>query len=47
MAKRTQGQVNEGTGRVEIRSVRKARRGDFDVANPDTALKRFIRAAIH
>lgn len=47
MGKRTQGQVNENTGRVESRKVSSAKRGNFDTANPNTALKRFWRNAVH
>ena len=47
MAKRTQGQINRSTGRVETAQVRKARRGDFDIAVVDTRGKRIARALWH
>jgi hypothetical protein len=45
MAK-THGQVNEDTGRVETRRVRRVREVDFPVTRVDTAWKRFKRAAV-
>jgi hypothetical protein len=45
MAK-THGQVNEDTGRVESRKVRRVREVDFPVTRVDTAWKRFKRAAV-
>lgn len=41
-----QGQVN-GKGRVETTNVRKAKRGDFDVAVVNTRGKRIARALWH
>jgi hypothetical protein len=45
MAK-THGQVNEDTGRVESRKVRRVREVDFPVTVVDTRWKRFKRAAV-
>ena len=41
-----QGQVNENTGRVESKLVKKARRGDFDITVIDTRAKRWRRNLI-
>jgi len=43
MAKRV-GQVNEDTGRVEVRRVRRVKEVDFPVTIVDTRGKRFLRA---
>lgn len=40
---RTQGQLNENTGRVETRRVARARRTDFTISVVDTRTKRWIR----
>lgn len=45
MAK-TQGQVNEATGRVEMRKLRRHREVDFPVTVVDSRWKRFKRAAV-
>lgn len=45
MAKRV-GQVNEDTGKVESRSVRRIKQVDFPVTIVDTRWKRFKRAAV-
>lgn len=45
MAK-THGQVNEATGRVETRRVRRVKEVDFPVTVVDTAWKRFKRKAV-
>lgn len=41
--KTTQGQLNENTGRVESRPVRKAKEVDFPVTIVNTRAKRFWR----
>lgn len=46
MPKRTHGQLNENTGRVETRRVARAKRGDFDITIVDTRAKRWIRNLI-
>jgi hypothetical protein len=43
---RKQGQVNEDTGRVETRKVRKAKEVDWPVTVVDTRWKRIKRAAV-
>jgi hypothetical protein len=43
MAK-THGQVNEDTGRVETRRVRRVREVDFPVTRVDTKAKKIARA---
>lgn len=43
---RTHGQVNEDTGRVETRRVKRVREVDFPVTVVDTRWKRFKRAAV-
>lgn len=43
MAK-TVGQVNEGTGRVQKRKVRRVREVDFPVTRVDTRAKRIARS---
>lgn len=45
MAKKV-GQVNEDTGRVETRRVRRVREVDFPVTVVDTRWKRFKRKAV-
>jgi hypothetical protein len=42
MAKKV-GQVNESTGRVETRRVKKAREADFDITIIDSRRKRIAR----
>lgn len=45
MAKRTVGQVNEDTGRVEVRSVRRHREREIPwTAGPQTRWQKFKRA---
>lgn len=47
MAKRTVGQVNEETGRVEVRSVRRHREREIAwTAGPQTRWQKFVRKAV-